>query len=813
MFHQVLIREADRSAQLFYWRDSPEKPLETMVTDVAIFGASCSPAHSQYVKNLNATEHEAEFPRAADAIRTKHYVEDYLDSVDTAEEAAAIALEVADVHAKAGFHIRNWVSNDDSVLQKIGTVNPTTVKRFVMDKDCGFERLLGMVWVPDEDVFTFRLNFRRDHAKLLTGEEIPTKQQALSIVMSIYDPTGFLAAFIVHGKIILQDVWRSRVDWKQKIPDELFQRWRQWIALLPKIEDLKIPRCYFPGYHPDSLRSLELHVFVDASESAYSAVAHFRKRVRCAFVSSKTKVAPLEPLSIPRLEANAGVLGVRLRKSIVTGHSLPITRTRFWTDSKTVLQWIRSMDLRRYRPYVAFRVNEILSMSAVEEWGYCPSRLNVADLAKKWGKQGPPLDIASPFYQSQEFVYDDPSEWPEPCDEMVELAPEELRSAFVFAHFVLKPLVKWERFSKWERLLRAMGYVHRFIDRKLNRAKKPWTTDLTREELQQAERSLCRIAQSDEYPDEVATLNQNQRVPAEQRRPLEKSSNIVKLCPMLDEAGVLRVKGRIQAADFVPYDARHPVILPRDHPVTALLLDYYHRRFQHANNETVVNEVRQKFSISKLRVQVRLTQNNCEWCKVYNSAPIAPQMAPLPRARLSPFLRPFTFTGVDYWTIFDQSWKKRCQEMDSTFTCLTIRAVHLEVVAGLSTDSFKKAMRRFIARRGAPQEIYSDRGTNFIGASGELAKEIVLNINQELSSTFTDAHTQWRFNPPAAPHMGGSWERMRMLIKNPLPQSFPADELERRATAGEGSRKRRCCFEEQLEPDSARIGRVLASMD
>ncbi|XP_052567402.1 uncharacterized protein LOC128093729 [Culex pipiens pallens] len=419
-----------------------------------------------------------------------------------------------------------------------------------MDKDCGFERLLGMVWVPDEDVFTFRLNFRRDHAKLLTGEEIPTKQQALSIVMSIYDPTGFLAAFIVHGKIILQDVWRSSVDWKQKIPDELFQRWRQWIALLPKIEDLKIPRCYFPGYHPDSLRSLELHVFVDASESAYSAVAHFRlvdgKRVRCAFVSSKTKVAPLEPLSIPRLEANAGVLGVRLRKSIVTGHSLPITRTRFWTDSKTVLQWIRSMDLRRYRPYVAFRVHEILSMSAVEEWGYCPSRLNVADLATKWGKQGPPLDIASPFYQSQEFVYDDPSEWPEPCDEMVELAPEELRSAFVFAHFVLKPLVKWERFSKWERLLRAMGYVHRFIDRKLNRAKKPWPTDLTREELQQAERSLCRIAQSDAYPDEVATLNQNQRVPAEQRRPLEKSSNIVKLCPMLDEAGVLRVKGRFR---------------------------------------------------------------------------------------------------------------------------------------------------------------------------------------------------------------------------------------------------------------------------
>ena len=107
------------------------------------------------------------------------------------------------------------------------------------------------------------------------------------------------------------------MDWKDKIPDNLVQRWKQWIALLPKIEDLKIPRCYFPGYHTSSLRSVELHIFVDASELAFSAVAHFRiVDLPCSFVASKTKGAPLDPLSIPRLEANAGVLGVRLRKSI-----------------------------------------------------------------------------------------------------------------------------------------------------------------------------------------------------------------------------------------------------------------------------------------------------------------------------------------------------------------------------------------------------------------------------------------------------------------------------------------------------------------
>lgn len=144
MFHQVMIREADRSAQLFYWRDSPEKPLKTMVI-VAIFGATCSPVHSQYLKNLNATQHEVDRPKAAAAIRNKHYVEDYLESVDTADEAVAMALEVADIHAKAGSHIRNWISNDQSVLQRIGAVNPVTVKNFVVEKENVFERLLGMV--------------------------------------------------------------------------------------------------------------------------------------------------------------------------------------------------------------------------------------------------------------------------------------------------------------------------------------------------------------------------------------------------------------------------------------------------------------------------------------------------------------------------------------------------------------------------------------------------------------------------------------------------------------------------------------------
>lgn len=98
--------------------------------------------------------------------------------------------------------------------------------------------------------------------------------------------------------------------------------------MLKKIDQLRIPRCYFPGYDPESFKTLELHVFVDASEQAFAAVAYFRiidqGQIRVTLVSSKTKVAPLRTLSIPRLELMAALLGARLRKTIEENHSLKI---------------------------------------------------------------------------------------------------------------------------------------------------------------------------------------------------------------------------------------------------------------------------------------------------------------------------------------------------------------------------------------------------------------------------------------------------------------------------------------------------------
>ncbi|XP_062714715.1 uncharacterized protein LOC134291230 [Aedes albopictus] len=775
MFLQILIRPADRSALLFLWRDSEDQPIKTMMTNVAIFGATCSPTQSQFVKNQNALEFQTDFPRASEAITKKHYVDDYLDSVDTIEEAVQLAKDVAEVHRKADFFIRNWTSNKVQVIEQIGEVHSPTTKQFSVAKDCKLEKLLGMIWLPEEDCFSFSVWLREDMQQLLDGEVVPSKRQLLSVVMSLYDPLGLVSTFIIRGKVLIQETWRENIGWDDKIPFEVFCRWKQWLKVLKEMNNVKVSRCYFPGYDRASYDSLQLHIFVDASEESYAAAAYFRivdkGEVRCSLVASKTKVAPLQSLSIPRLELMAALIGARLRKTIEEYHSVKATRTYLWSDSTTVVAWIQS-DTRRYRQFVAFRVNEILSLSSVTEWRWIGTRQNVADEATRWGN-GPSTNPESRWYRGPAFLYERDGDW---MEEQVKTTKEEMRPAFVCPHFIIKPTISIERFSKFERLRRCLAYVLRYLSNLRNATRgspRKIGTELSRQELQEAEQSLWILVQSESFPDEVAVMKHNKQL-GTKKKALENSSKIAKLPPMMDEQGVLRVDGRMDAAEYLPFDARNPIILPREHHVTVLLLDWYHRRYRHANDETVLNELRQRFYVAKLRTCLRKTKSRCMWCKIYKSAPLPPKMAPLPRVRLTPHVRAFTFIGIDYFGPYlVKVGRSAVKRWGVVFTCLTIRAVHIEVARSLSADSCKKAIRRFIARRGAPQEIYSDNGTNFVGVSRELRNEI-LNISEELGSTFTDTYTQWRFNPPSAPHMGGCWERMVRSIKAAL-STIPAD--------------------------------------
>ncbi|XP_062557369.1 uncharacterized protein LOC134222243 [Armigeres subalbatus] len=781
MFHQVLVRPEDRQAQRFLF-PGPNGEVEIFVMDVVIFGSNCSPCSSQFVKNLNAQEHAGEFPEAADAIIRKHYVDDYFDSADTEAEAVRRATDVRHLHARGGFEIRNWVSNSKEVLRQLGEAD-SIVKALEVDKGSQTERILGVLWDPEEDAFSFSTEIRDDLQPYVREGAWPTKRIALRCIASMFDPKQFLAPLLIHGRIIMQDLWRSGIGWDERLKEEHYKRWQQWTKLFYLIDGIRVPRCYLGGLDSKN-RGVQLHVFTDAGDAAYGCVAYFifdyGEVIHCAFVEAKAKVVPLQYLSTPRKELEAAVLGARLVNSICENHFFPVKRRFLWCDSDTVVSWIKS-DQRRYKPFVAHRIGEIVSITNPEEWHWVGTKCNPADDLTKWGK-GTEIKSESRWYRGPDFLYRGEEEWPKQDRLRVEVA-EELRAS-VLLHHILLPDSLIERMchiSRWPVMVRTVATVFRFISNCRRRVqKKPiealWGSSkrsgvrgfpsvevpLQQKEYLAAENLLWKAVQADQFADEVKTLWRNKELPSSQAIPLERSSALYRLAPFLDEDGVIRMEGRTEAAEYAPFDVRFPIVLPRDHAVTTRLLEHYHREHGHSSRESVVNEVRQRFYIPRLRVQIDKVMRACTWCSIRKAKPSVPRMAPLPRQRLAARVDPFAYVGIDYFGPLEVSIGRRMEKRwVALFTCMTTRAVHLEVAYSLTTESCKMAIRRFVKRRGSPSEIFSDNVTNFVGANRDLMKE----LNAGCGDTFTSAKTRWTFNPSSAPHMGGAWERMVRSVK------------------------------------------------
>ncbi|XP_055590700.1 uncharacterized protein LOC129742784 [Uranotaenia lowii] len=767
MYHQIRIREEDRSAQRFLWRDDPDVDPEIFVMDFATFGSSCSPATAQFVKNTNAQQFIEEYPDAVENIISGHYVDDYVASFRSIEQAQRITSQVKEIHLKGGFELRNFCSNCPQVVEHLGEMSSETIKDLNPGKGEASERVLGIIWDTAKDEFRFPMVMRDDMAFLIQNKSTPTKRQILRYVMTMFDPLGLLAPYLIFGKIIIQEAWRKKLGWDEPVDDDTCELWHRWVEMLKHINNIGIQRSYFS----EAPQNIEIHTFVDASEVAYSCAVYFRYinsrgGSEVALVAAKTKVAPLKPWTIPRLEIQGCVLGARLTQFVVQNHSLRVTRRCFWTDSSTALSWILE-DPRKYHRFVAFRVAEILELTNRNEWRWVPSKQNPADEATKWGS-GPFFKVTSIWYSGPEFLRLSEDRWP--VSKVVSTTEEELRACYSH-HDVpfFPPVIDYRRFSKWCRILRTTAYVHRYI---ANRQLPPERRNLgclTRAELQKAERSLFMLAQREAYPDEVVTLKRNLKLPKKDQICIEKSSRIYQLTPSIDEYGVLRLDGRIAAVKGVKKDAKFPVILPKEHWITFLYIDELHRRFHHANNETVVNEARQRIHVPALRSLVRTVAKKCQQCAVYKARPAIPRMAPLPVARLSSQVRPFSNVGLDYFgPLMVRVGRSNVKRWVALFTCLTVRAVHLEPVHSLTTESCIAAIRRFIGRRGAPAEVHSDNGTNFQGAEKILRQQ----INSGVEATFTNTTTTWHFIPPAAPHMGGAWERMVRSVKQALLDAY-----------------------------------------
>ncbi|XP_070140009.1 uncharacterized protein [Drosophila kikkawai] len=231
-----------------------------------------------------------------------------------------------------------------------------------------------MYWQPATDDFKFVVKYHRVPRNVMTGERVPMKREFLSLVMSTFDPIGFLSCYMVTAKILMREIWRRGVGWDEQLPKELAAAFESWRQGMSKIEEFRCPRYYFGA---ERVRALQLHIFVDSCQSAFAAVAYGR----ASYESGDVQCAPIRTMSISRLELQGAVLGTRLMDTVKQEHGVAISGCVLWTESKTVLHWISSTH-RRYKQFVGNRVAEILESTEMSQWRWIPSAENVADAGR-----------------------------------------------------------------------------------------------------------------------------------------------------------------------------------------------------------------------------------------------------------------------------------------------------------------------------------------------------------------------------------------------------------------------------------------------
>ncbi|XP_045471474.1 uncharacterized protein LOC123678479 isoform X2 [Harmonia axyridis] len=251
---------------------------------------------------------------------------------------------------------------------------------------------------------------------------------------------------------------------------------------------------------------------------------------------------------------------------------------------------------------------------------------------------------------------------------------------------------------------------------------------------------------------------------------VESSSPLLGLNPFLDSKNILRIGGRISNADF-DYDKKHSIILPKDHPLTINIMCDEHRKLLHCGPQQLLFIIRQKYWPLGGRTSARKIVHKCIDCFKAKPKTCEYIMGNLPSERLSQAF-PFSYVGCDYAGSFylkDSKSRKPgiVKAWICIFVCMVTKAVHIELTTELTTQAFFACFRRFIARRGKPNTIISDNGTQFVGSNNELLSFFKEN-NDQINRHFTDKRIIWKFIPPKAPNFGGIWEACVKSTKHHL---------------------------------------------
>ncbi|XP_075167836.1 uncharacterized protein LOC142239998 [Haematobia irritans] len=347
MYRCVHVSYPDDYLQCILWRNSPQEKIQIYKLNTVTYGTK--PAAFLAIRAMHqlAADEEDSFPVGSKIVKRDFYVDDLISGGNSVEEVIEIRKQITELLKRGNFEIRKWCTNDSDVLDGVPATDRETFLKFHDGTD--ITKTLGLVWDPRSDSFIFAFSHFMDSKPI-------SKRTVLSSIARLYDPLGLVGPVITKAKVFMQNLWKGNLDWDETLPQLLPSIWLNYISSFSLVHKFVFPRfVYIPG------STIQVHAFCDASLSAYGTCVYVRSElqseIKITLLCSKSRVAPLKALTVPKLELSAAALLADLLESI--SKTIGIDCEYYcWSDSMVVLSWLQE-ESSNYNVFVANRATHL----------------------------------------------------------------------------------------------------------------------------------------------------------------------------------------------------------------------------------------------------------------------------------------------------------------------------------------------------------------------------------------------------------------------------------------------------------------------
>jgi hypothetical protein len=735
-----LKQEIDRNRFSILWVDESGK-LKAYRYSSLVFGFISSP----FILNYVIKHHVKQYPQdeVSSILDSNFYVDNLFFTGNDLSKLTYLYKESLARMAEGGFHLRSWASNNPELCEVFRREGVGA------DHQATAEKLLGYNYFPKSDAIAVAGASFNDNPQF-------SKRIILSEISKIFDPLGLCSPVTVRGKLLMKRIWTSKVGWDEPLPEEIIADWLQLKHDLQTLSEVQFDR---KVARKDEEVSLIL--FTDASKQFYGfnayVVSESETEPRAKLAFAKVKNAPFKSKSLPTLELMAVLLCLKCLDTLLAAFSdLKIKNVTIGVDAQIVLSWVTSGKVKTKNLFARNRVNDVLSVlrslksaKGLEcKFKYVPTGMNPSDMLtrgltlKEWTSNLNFWKFGPSFLNSKPLL------WPDA--ELGCLSSQSKILTNIGKANCKESLFPLNRFSSFNKLVSVTALVLTFV-RKLRKL----PCDGVDARIQ-ARQYWLKFEQENHFFDVLTFLQSPQKEPPL----LVKNLNL-----FIDSDSIIRSRGRLDKCVSLSYDVKNPILLPRESFLALLIVRDFHERIKHLGVSSTLNAIRNAgFWIPKGRATVKSIISKCILCKKLNSLSFKyPKVTDFVADRVN-FTKPFQHTGVDYTGhIYVKYGDKVVKMYILIFTCLNVRAIHLELLPSLSTSDFLMAFVRFTNLHCIPNNLYSDNASTFLQA-GELLDGS--SIDNEFNQ-FLYKHCIKHIKIPLySAWVGAAWERLIRVVKS-----------------------------------------------